>query len=144
MTNRVVIYQAVAFNVSRREGARWMSRVMTEAQIAARAHASVGEYTTGRLARSIHKDGPHVTATAITGRVGSRLDYAAVAEVGARPHLIFPHPPRRYLKFFWRRVGRTVHLEKVRHPGYKGKGYLERALREVALRHGMRIVHTPL
>jgi hypothetical protein len=44
------------------------------------------------------------------------------------------------MKFYWRKVGQTVYLGKVRHPGYRGKKYLERALREVALRHGMRVL----
>jgi len=144
MANRVVLHRAVILNLSRRDASRFLGRVMTEAEALAKLYAATGEYTTGNLSRSIHKDGPHIRPGAVTGRVGSRLHHAALAERGARPHPIFPHPPRRYLKFFWRRAGRTVYLDKVRHPGYRGKRYLERALREVALRHGMRVVEIPI
>jgi hypothetical protein len=140
MANRVVLHRAVIFSQSRRSAVKFIRRVMAEAEAIAKAHAVVGEYVTGALARSIHSEGPHVGPTRITGRVGSSLRHAAVADTGAKPHLIFPNPPLAYMKFYWRKVGRTVYLGKVRHPGYRGKKYLERALREVALRHGMRIL----
>lgn len=144
MANRVVLHRAVIFNLSRRDAAKFIRRVMVETEAVAKTHAAAGEYATGNLSQSIHMVGPHIEPTRVTGRVGSKMVYAAAAEGGAKPHLIFPNPPRRYMKFYWRRIGETVYLEKVSHPGYGGKAYLQRALREIAARHGMRVVEIPI
>jgi hypothetical protein len=123
---------------------RFVRKVLNEIRFIARLSVSHGPYTTGRLAQSIQTRGPFVSGLSrIRGEVGSDLSYARVVEEGAARHLIFPIPPRRYMKFYWRKVGRVVHLDKVRHPGMKGKGYLAEAARSVGRRHNLRVIIYP-
>lgn len=44
------------------------------------------------------------------------------------------------MKFYWRKVGRVVYLQKVRHPGMRGKGYLAEAARSAGRRYNLRVV----
>jgi len=44
------------------------------------------------------------------------------------------------MKFYWRKVGRVVYLDKVRHPGMKGKGYLAEAARTAGRRYNLRVI----
>lgn len=144
MVTRVVIHRAEAFAVTRRIARKLVVKVMREVEAGAKKRALTGEYATGALARSIHRDGPYVTPKLVWGRVGSNKHYAQVAESGARPHPIPPRRPGGMLKFYWRKVGHTVYLPYIRrHPGMKGKHYLEIPLREAAHRHNMRVKEIP-
>jgi hypothetical protein len=144
MTTGVVIHHAEAFMQSRRAARKLVLEVLREVEAGAKTIAATGEYATGQLADSIHRTGPTITRNRVSGRVGSSERYAAAVESGAVPHRIFPRPPRTYLKFFWRKVGRVVYLDRVSHPGMKGKHYLEHPLRIAAARHNMRVVETRL
>lgn len=140
-------------------GRRLANRVMNEVQEGARAIVSRGPYVTGRLASSIEKQGPFVSGSTVTGRVGTTLDYALAVHNGAEVHDIFPTAARQFyrfgdrsrpqLKFFWRRIGKVVYLPHIpgapsrigrSHPGQKGKFFLTRPLAEAAIRHNMRVV----
>jgi len=141
---KIVIYYPKARRESQEDAMRFVRKVLNEIRFIARLSVSHGPYTTGRLAQSIQTKGPFVSGLSrIRGEVGSELPHARVVEEGAAPHLIFPIPPRRYMKFYWRKVGRVVHLDKVRHPGMKGKGYLAEAARSVGRRHNLRVIIYP-
>lgn len=47
---------------------------------------------------------------------------------GTRPHLIKPRSPREALKFYWQKLGKTVFFRSVKHPGYKGDPWPDRAM----------------
>lgn len=153
----VRVYQIQLRLQSVRMARRVADRVLTEAQIQAKANALIGKYSKGRLARSIYKSGPMVIGGTVHGSIGSRLGYAAIVEHGAKVHNIFPKgAPHVYrfgakrrpmLKFIWR--GRIVYMNQIpggpgtvgrSHPGQKGKHYIARALVGVALRHHLRVV----
>lgn len=138
---RVVIHHLRLRQETDTDAYRFVRAVLREIRFQARVEASVGPYTTGRLARSIEANGPFIEpGFRVTGEVGSNLPYAAAAEKGARRHLIFPNPPRTRMKFYWRRVGRVVRLARVNHPGMRGKGYLAKAARIAARRHNMLLI----
>jgi hypothetical protein len=137
---RIVIHHFKAEAEADEDAFLFVRKVLREIRLNARIRAATGPYVTGRLARSIELKGPFIEAGRVKGSVGSDLPYAAVAEQGARRHMIFPNPPRRYLKFYWRRVGRVVHLERVRHPGMRGKHYLLSAAQVAAARHNMLLI----
>lgn len=138
---RVVIHHLKLRQETDTDAYKFVRAVLREIRFQARLEVTVGPYTTGRLARSINEKGPFITpGVRVTGEVGSDLPYAAAVEKGARRHMIFPNPPRTSLKFFWRRVGRTVHPERVRHPGMRGKGYLAKAAQIAARRHNMLLI----
>jgi len=140
---RIIIHHVLARNESMEDTMRLIRKAVREMQFIARLAVSHGPYTTGRLAQSIRSKGPFIEGFLIRAQVGSELSYARIVNNGARPHLIFPIPPRRYMKFYWRKVGRVVHLEKVRHPGQRGKGYLEEAARTIGRRYNLRVVIHP-
>ena len=123
-------------------GRRLITQVVREVHGGAERILATGPYTHGRLIRGLEdriQYGPYE----VVGRVGisgRKYPYAASVEGGAKRHHIFPHPPRRYLKFYWRKVGRTVWFRRVNHPGQKGKGYLRRPLALAAARHNMKVV----
>lgn len=144
---RVIINVPLSRRVSQQATVRHVRQILREIRIRARITASHGPYTTGRLAQSINIDGPYIEINRVRGSVGSSLRYAELVNSGAGLHgplgskyLIRPRPPKRYLRFYWRRMGRTVALTQVRHPGQQGKRYLTDALREVARRHNLRVV----
>lgn len=138
---RVVVHHLRLRQETDTDAFRFVRAVLREIRFQARLEVSSGPYTTGRLARSIHENGPYVTpGVRVMGEVGSNLSYAAAVEKGARRHLIFPIPPHTRMKFFWRKVGHVVYLEKVRHPGMRGKQYLAKAARIAARRHNMLLI----
>lgn len=137
VASRVVIYHSRARRQTAEHAERFVRRVLREIAFNARINASHGPYTTGRLARSIRAEGPRADFNIVKGTVGSELSYASAVEGGARPHLIFPIPPKTYMRFYWRKVGRTVYLDKVRHPGQRAKNYLSDAAQVAARRHNM-------
>lgn len=136
---RVRIYQLSAQAKSLEEARLLVSRVTRQIEFRAKVMASLGPYTTGRLARSITREITNVP-NGVRGRVGSDLPYAASAQDGAAPHIILPHRPPWALRFYWRKVGHTVMFKKVNHPGQPGKHYLTEPLKEIARLNGMRYV----
>lgn len=81
---------------------------------------------TGHLLRSISVGDKGHWARGIETGVGANPDnghgpvgYALWNDQGTRRHMIYPRPDnrRRLLVFFWARVGHTVYLSKVNHPG---------------------------
>ena len=160
---RVILYRAV-IRVDTLEVARRLVRqVLYETEFGAKIMTSGGPYSVGNLADSIHSDGPNVSASSVSGSVGSRLKYAASVHDGAKVHWIFPKAARDVLrfnsrrrpqlKFYWRKVGRIVYLPHVpgsldkighSHPGVKGKHYLTEPLRAAARRHGFRFIRIDL
>lgn len=135
----VRIHRLSARVTSQAEARRLVRQVCREIEFRAKVTTAVGPYTTGRLARSIFSETFDVPDGAM-GRVGSWFLYAASVQSGAKRHRIVPHRPPMFLKFYWRKVGRVVYLEKVNHPGQPGKHYLTDSLKEVARRHRMRYV----
>lgn len=104
-------------------GAVWkyMDKLGKDAQKAARRFAPK---RTRALERSITSR-VELRSGAPAVIVGSDLPYALIAEVGSRPHLIYPNNGR-YLRFVVR--GRVVYARVVKHPGTKGAHYLTRAV----------------
>lgn len=144
---RVIINIPLARRTSQQATMRYVRTILREIRLSARLKVSHGPYTTGRLAGSIEIDGPYPGLGEVRGSVGSDKPYAEAVNSGsglygprASKYTIRPHPPKRYLRFFWRKMGRTVFLERVRHPGQQGKHYLTDALREVARRHNLRVI----
>lgn len=138
---RIVIHHTLARNESDQDALKFVRKVLREIRYIARLRVASGPYTTGALAKSIDIKGPFLNpGRRINGEVGSNLHYAAAVEKGASRHLIFPNPPRRYMKFYWRKVGQVVYLDKVRHPGMRGKGYLAEAVRTVGRRYRLRVI----
>jgi hypothetical protein len=143
MASHFVLRRAEEFRDSRRLAAKFITKVIREIEHGARVRALQGEYVTGALAASIYREGPHITPTRVSGRVGSRINHARVTERGAPPHFILPRRPGGKLKFYWRKVGKTVYMDFVRHPGMKGKRWLEIPAREVAARHNLIVREVP-
>ena len=147
---------------SSRISTRKLRKITNELEREAKFLASIGPYTTGRLARSIGTTGPTPTGLKVTSTVGSRLSYAGIVERGAGIHPIFPkgaphiyrffgpaatRPPQ--LKFYWRKAGRTVYTPQVpmgpgtigvSHPGQKGKHFLVKAAGTIAVKYRMRLI----
>lgn len=157
----VRVYHAVLAAQTFRHTRRYVNTILDEVLLESTAIASVGPYTTGHLAKSIYKSGPMRTGRAVIGNVGSRLSYAKIVEEGAKVHDIFPkraphayrfgrpRPPMLKFRWFGRGGGRLVYTNQVpmapgtigiSHPGQRGKGYLIRALRNVAVRHRLQII----
>lgn len=62
----------------------------------------------------------------ITFEAGSNARHALWMEKGTRPHLITPKKPGGMLVFFWPKMGKTVHLKSVNHPGTKAYRFMEK------------------
>ena len=129
------------------DAARFIRKVLRELEFQARLHVATGPYTMGNLARSIRSHGPFIEANGrVTGSVGSDLPYASAVEGGSGlwgpRHSKYTIRPvrKKMLRFFWRKVGHVVVLEKVRHPGQRGKGYLRLAAESVGRRHNMLVI----
>lgn len=125
-------------------GRRLLTRVVDEIKDGARVILLQGPYTTGKLVTGLESQiryGPFV-ANASVGISGRRFAYAASVESGARRHYIplTPKAKGKWLRFYWRRVGRVVYRKQVNHPGQPGKGYLRIPLVLVATRHGFRVM----
>jgi hypothetical protein len=157
MTTKVRLHRAEIYAHSHEAARKLMRQLLYEVEFLAKIR-SRGPYSVGNLSLSIHSEGPDSQIDGVSGRVGSRLPYAASAEAGAEAHPIFPKGIHVYrfgehrrpmLKFFWRKAGRVVLVPQIpispgtigrSHPGQKGKRYLESSLRDVAHRHRMRVV----
>jgi hypothetical protein len=63
----------------------------------------------------------------VTAIVGSNDAIALWHHEGTVPHVIVP-VRRRWLWFYWKRIGATVFAKRVNHPGTKPNRYLTNAL----------------
>jgi len=157
------MYKAALQATSRDEAVRLVGNLLEDVKVAAKIIAASGPYSTGRLARSIDKDGPHVSGNIITGSVGSDLSYADTVHDGAPIHKIFPKAApgvwrfgsrkAPQLKFYWRKAGKTVMFPHIpaslntvglSHPGYKGKQYLSGPLKVFGRAQGFRVTTVQL
>lgn len=155
----VRMYRAIIKATTDKQAVELVTQVMYEVEFGARAKLLTGPYTTGILADSIERDGPHIAPGRVFGSVGSKLPYAASVHSGAKVHWIFPKGAkglvrfgshkRPQLRFFWRKVGHVVYLPHVpgsearigrSHPGQPGKHYLTEPLRRSARIHGFRVI----
>lgn len=86
---------------------------------------------TGRLRRAIRRDRGRtvVTPERVSGRIVAPVIQAETTDRGAPPHEIRPKRAGGLLVFYWPKVGRTVFLRKVNHPGNRARPWWERALR---------------
>lgn len=162
---RVVMYQLVLRETSIEEALRLTDRLLDGTVDAAKALTApgTGPYTTGHLASTIAKEGPHVSGRLVTGSVVARASYASIAHDGAGVHNIFPKDAphlwrfgsrrKPQLKFYWRRAGRTVYAPHIpmspnflgiSHPGYKGKKFLSTPLRALSRIFGFKYISTEL
>lgn len=135
---KVVIHHGQAQLTALRFSRKKVEAALRDVEVNAKIRAAHGPYATGYLASTITRH-MYTTPTGVRGRVGSDLSYAGVAERGARAHIIRPRVAKA-LHFYWRKVGATVTLAKVNHPGMKGKGYLRESLIQASRRHGLRIL----
>lgn len=107
----------------------------------AKVRTLIGPYTTGFLSASLRRQ---ITirrgGKEVRGRVGSPLWYAMAVHNGAKPHKIRPLLPGYPLRFYWRKVGKTVRFMSVNHPGQSGQFYLAGPLVSEAARKGLKVV----
>lgn len=139
---RFRIHRARAFTTSRQAAYKLVREVTHEVNTGAFVILANGPYTTGQLMMGLGVD-INTLALKVVGSVGisgRRFPYAASVEGGAKPHRFGANPPKRYLRFYWRKVGERVTLLSVNHPGQSGKGYLRHPLLRSAIRHNMRLV----
>ena len=136
---RVNINQAQVFITANRFTQKHVREGIRNIERRARLRASVGEYTTGRMASSITSR-VWTTGWHVQGRVGSDLPYAKFSDTGTTPHDITPRGPGYPLRFYWRKVGAVVRFYKVSHPGQRSKGWLTDPLLIEARRHGWRVI----
>lgn len=113
---------------------RWTIRKAEEVAVQARLGApkpGQGQgYATGNLAANINAKGPTVGRKGPEAEVIADTDYSLHVHEPTRPHIIKPRRAEK-LVFFWRKTGRVVMKDKVRHPGTKGNPFLVRALQKV-------------
>lgn len=87
-------------------------------------------YATGRLVSTIRPGyehyGPELEGRVIAGGP------AILVHGGTRPHVIRPRKAGGRLVFFWAKVGRTVALKHVNHPGTAANRFLSEHLRAMA------------
>jgi hypothetical protein len=141
MAVRVRINRFEVYRESMADARKLVDDVLDEVKRAAFTILITGPYTTGELAMGLETE-VQVEGKKITGRVGisgRRHPHAGAVEGGARPHIITPRT-KQWLKFYWRKVGKTVYFRSVHHPGQEGKAYLRGPLVRAALRHGMRVI----
>lgn len=145
---RVVINRIAAHAFVMSSSERIVQEVTAQVLIESKISAAAGPYATGRLASTIHA-GYRSTRSGAESTVGSNLWYAMLVEKGAQRHIIRARPKGlgggtfsggHSLHFYWRRVGHYVTFRKVNHPGFRGKEYIEDALRNAARRHGLRVI----
>lgn len=138
---KIVIHYTIARQQSDAITLAFIRKILREMRFIARLAVSHGPYTMGNLAKSIKERGPFLeSGSFVRGEVGSELPYARSVEEGAVPHMIFPIPPKTYLRFYWRKRGRIVTPPSVNHPGQQGKGYLAEAARTIGRRYNLRVI----
>lgn len=87
-------------------------------------------YATGETLATIRVDGPSIGRTGPEATITSGTDHAVFLHEGTPPHSIKPRYAKK-LVFFWRKAGRVVFSDGVRHPGTKANPFLVNALRAV-------------
>lgn len=108
------------------EMGRSFKRLAFLCEVAAKSRVPNEYSKVGWLRDSIDQDaGKKRNARGIWFSVGSTVKYALYVESGTRPHSISPKKPKGRLVFFWRRVGETVFMRGVKHPGSRAYRYLE-------------------
>lgn len=105
-------------------------KVAVHARIVAPKPGQGQGYATGETALSIRADGPTIGRKGPEATVVSSTDHATFVHEGTPPHIIKPRFASQ-LVFFWRKAGRVVYRNKVRHPGTKSNPFLVKALRIV-------------
>lgn len=90
--------------------------------------SSTRRYADGRIVG-------RVTIGGINKRTGEKVWYARLVEGGVKPHEIRPRRGKRALRVavgsFARSVGgRDVFFKRARHPGFKGRFFMRRALQQ--------------
>lgn len=136
---KVRIHEAQVYITATRLTGRLVRETINAVEARARARAATGEYTTGRLAASVHGR-TWTVGWRIHGTVGSNLPYAKFPDSGTDPHVIRPRGHGYPLRFYWRKVGRVVTPYKVNHPGQAGKGWLTAPLLSEARKRGWKVV----
>jgi hypothetical protein len=124
--------------IRRTEQLAWstLEKAAPEAQKHVRDHAQFTHRTGTALART--------KARAIRLKRGGKIivsnaaRHAKFLEHGTRPHVIRARRAR-YLRFFWRKVGRLVFFKSVNHPGTRPYKFLERATHHVGDRVRLRL-----
>lgn len=119
--------------LSVRAATRTVEKVVRETEALAKL-AARGPYSTGRLAASIHSS-VSVHGRTVVGEVRSSDRRADMIHDGTVPHVIRPRRPGGMLRFYWRKVGHTVTLPKVNHPGMEGKRFLAEPMERVGRRN---------
>lgn len=84
---------------------------------------------TGRMIGRLHYDKKHY-ARGIGFLAGSSAPYTLYVDQGTIPHKILPKKPGGRLVFWWAKVGYTVHLRSVSHPGNKAYNFLTKGFRQ--------------
>lgn len=120
-------------NLSVRWAGRRVETVLKEIEQLSRLEAR-GPYSTGHLASTIHRV-MWVQGSTVRGEVRAGAWYAHLVHDGAKAHIIRPRVQGRKLRFYWRKVGHTVTLDYVSHPGFQGKHFLSNPARIVGRRH---------
>lgn len=87
-------------------------------------------YATGELASNIYAERPKVGRRGPENDVVSNTDHSVFVHDGTPPHIIKPRL-KEQLVFFWRKAGRVVFKDSVRHPGTAANPFLVNALRKV-------------
>lgn len=121
------------------EAFKIVNTVTREVLAEAKVHTRVGPYVTGFLSASLRRQVRIVSGSRVEGRVGSPLWYAMSVHNGAKRHRIKPLMAGYPLKFYWRKVGATVHFDSVNHPGQRGQFYLSGPLAVAGVRHGLKV-----
>ena len=122
-------------DVSTLEAVRLLEKVTDYVHTKAVLNVVAGPYSTGRLARSMRKR-VWITTTGAAGEVWSDLPQAQWVNDGTRPHYIQPRG-NWPLRFFWRKVGKTVRLAYVRHPGQRAQHFMTGPMVEAATRYNL-------
>lgn len=131
---KVDISHLKAHQVAGRLVEKQIRRAMLDMKLEAIGVLARGKYARGRLALSLYVE-ILPGANGPTGRLGSKLKYAASVNDGADAHYIFPRPGRTKLKFYWEKVGRVVAPSYVYHPGQRGNRFLSESLKRVGHRY---------
>lgn len=87
-------------------------------------------YATGELAANIRTKGPTIGRRGPEVEIISDTDHSVYVHDGTLPHTIKPRLAPQLI-FFWRKAGRIVFKDSVRHPGTKANPFLVNALKKV-------------
>lgn len=86
-------------------------------------------YATGELAREIRSEPATIGRSGPEARVVSPTGHAKFVHEGTAPHIIKPTVKQTAL--FFRKAGRAIYTDLVKHPGTRANPYLVKALRAV-------------